>query len=306
MTLQEAFGEFMLQKRLAGLSDATIADYQTIVPIFLDYIDGSQKLEAVAQKQVHQFILDLQGRPLSKATIATYIRNMRIFLRWVQSEYGSLSFDPAKIKVPKSPKKLVHIYTVQEIKQLFASCEVSIPWISARNKAMIALMLDSGLRQSEVCHLLHTGLDRERMVVQVTGKGAKDRLVPIGYVTLALLDDYLSQCPYQESSYVFLCRGGSPVTCNAVRLFVNRLKKTLPFELTSHKLRHNYATNYCMDNLLRTGNSNVFDLSILMGHESIETTKRYEHFAHQMIAIESRLSHLDSYVYRNHDEVSNI
>jgi len=297
MNLQDVFEEFILQKRLAGLSDATISDYNNIVKIFLDYVGRFLELENVTQKRVNAFILDLYERPLSKSTVITYIRNTRIFLRWVHQEYG-LSFNPAKIKVPKSPKKLVHIYTDDEIRLIFDCCKVSIPWISARNKAMLALMLDSGLRQSEVCNLLYSGLDRERKVLQVTGKGAKDRLVPIGYVSFALLDNYLFQCPYKDSKYVFLNRNGSVVTCNAVRLFVNRLKKRLPFELSSHKLRHNFATNYCKDNILKFGNSNVFDLSIIMGHESVETTKRYEHFAHEIIALENRSSHLDSCVYK--------
>lgn len=297
MNLQDAFSEFILQKRLMGLSDYTIDDYNNMVGVFLNYMGGSLELSEVTQKRVNAFILDLYDRSLSKSTIATYIRNMRIFLRWVYAEY-TLPFDPAKIKVPKSPKKLVHIYTDNEVKLIFDSCTVSVPWISARNRAMLALMFDSGLRQAEVCNLLYSGIDRERSVLHVTGKGAKDRLVPVGYVSLALLDDYLSQCPYKDSKYVFLGRSGSVVTCNAIRIFVNRLKAKLPFELTSHKLRHNFATNYCKDNILKTGNSNVFDLSIIMGHESIETTKRYEHFAHEMIAVENRSSHLDSCVYK--------
>lgn len=131
------------------------------------------------------------------------------------------------------------------------------------------------------------------MVMHVTGKGSKDRLVPLGYVSLALLDDYFSQCPYNASEWVFVGRYGKPVTSNTIKLFVNRLKHQLPFDLTSHKLRHNFATNYCLDNLRETGNSHVYDLSILMGHESIETTKCYEHFAHEIIATENRHSHLD-------------
>ena len=70
-------------------------------------------------------------------------------------------------------------------------------------------------------------------------------------------------------------------------------KKKLPFDLSSHKLRHNFATNYCVDNLRKNGNSCVYDLSILMGHESMETTKKYEHFAHELLAVEDNHSHLD-------------
>lgn len=219
-------------------------------------------------------------------------RKNRIFLRWVYREYG-LSFNPAKIKVPKSPKKIVHIYTDTEIQFLFSCIQTSVPRITARNSAIIALMLDSGIRQKEVCELQKADIDKERMLMKVTGKGAKDRLVPLGYISSLFLDDYLSQCPYSNTAYVFVDRLGRPLSGNAVRVFVNRLQKKLPFDLSSHKLRHNFAANYCVDNLRKNGNSCVYDLSILMGHESMETTKKYEHFAHELLAVEDNHSHLD-------------
>lgn len=296
MTLAQAYDEFILQKQLAGLSPATVEDYSTFLGVFLRSVDDSVDVMELSFDTVRNFILDLYKRPLSRATVATYIRNIRIFLCWVASEYD-MSFDPAKIKVPKSPKKLVHIYSDKEIQYLFSCVKTSVPWITARNRAILALMLDSGLRQAEVCNLMKSKIDRERMVMHVTGKGSKDRLVPLGYVSLALLDDYLSLCPFKASDRVFVGRYNKPITGNAVRVFVNRLKHQLPFELTSHKLRHNFATNYCLDNLRETGNSHVYDLSILMGHESIETTKSYEHFAHEIIATENRRSHLDG-IYR--------
>lgn len=292
MLLSEAFDNFILEKRLAGLSEATVTDYSNMIGVFVAYTGSNAELSTLAYERVTEFILDLYKRPLSKATVATYIRNLRIFLRWYHGEYG-MTFDPVKIKVPKTPKKMVHIYSDTELQYIFSSLETSIEWITARNRAMVALMFDSGLRQSEVCSLLLSGIDRKRMILQVTGKGAKDRLVPLGKLALDFLDDYLSICPYTDTNYVFLDRLGNPISTNAVKLFVNRLRHKLPFDLTSHKLRHNFATNYCLDNIKATGNSNVYDLSIIMGHESIETTKRYEHFAHEIIAVENRTSHLD-------------
>ena len=116
---------------------------------------------------------------------------------------------------------------------------------------------------------------RDRHVMKVTGKGDKDRFVHVGEFALMMLDEYLSMCPYKDSEYAFLGRRGHVISGNAVRLFVYRLQKKLPFELSSHKLRHNFATNFCVDSLERTGSTCVQDLGILMGHESIETTKRY-------------------------------
>lgn len=292
MTLQESLDEFLFQKKLAGLSPATLSDYQTFLTIMVKAIGPLTPLESLSYQTVSNYILSLYDRSLSRSTVATYIRNTRIFLRWVYQEHG-LSFNPSKIKVPKSPKKIVHIYTDTEIQYLFSCVQTSIPWITARNSAIISLMLDSGIRQKEVCELLKANIDKQRMVMKVTGKGAKDRLVPLGYISSLFLEDYLSQCPYADTAYVFVDRLGRPLSGNAVRVFVNRLQKQLPFDLSSHKLRHNFATNYCVDNLRKNGNSCIYDLSILMGHESMETTKKYEHFAHELLAAENNHSHLD-------------
>lgn len=292
MTLQESLNDFLLQKKIAGVSPATLSDYQNFLTIMVKAVGPLTPLESLSYQTISNYILSLYERPLSRSTVATYIRNTRIFLRWVYHEYG-LSFNPSKIKVPKSPKKIVHIYTDTEIQYLFSCIQTSIPWITARNSAIISLMLDSGIRQKEVCGLQKANIDKERRIMKVTGKGAKDRLVPLGYIASLFMDDYLSQCPYPDTAYVFVDRLGRPLSGNAVRVFVNRLQKKLPFDLSSHKLRHNFATNYCVDNLRKNGNSCVYDLSILMGHESMETTKKYEHFAHEILAVENNHSHLD-------------
>lgn len=292
MTLQEALEDFLFQKRLAGLADKTISSYKESISLMVRAIDGSTTLSNVTYKKVTDYILSLYARPLSRATVSSYVRNIRIFLRWIYKEY-ELPFDPVKLKIPKSPKKLVHIYSDDEIKLIFDFVETSIPWITARNRAIIALMLDSGLRQSEICHLEIDSIDRSRMVMKISGKGAKDRMVPLGKFALTLLDNYIGCCPYSDKECVFYNRRGNALSNNAIRLFVNKLQKKLPFHLSSHKLRHNFATNYCIDHVKVTGKTDVYDLSILMGHESIETTKKYEHFAHEIIAAENNISHLD-------------
>lgn len=301
MTLECAFKEFILSKKLQNLSSETIKDYDNMISIFLRFVGPQTRLGSLTKDMVNDYILSVLDKGLSKATVASYIRNMRIFLTWISRDMSedeeTLSFDPKKIKVPKTPKKNVHIYSATEIQYLLDSVCTSVPWLTARNRCILALMLDSGIRQCEVCTLLKSNVDFERMTLMVTGKGAKQRLVPLGYMSMQFIRHYYELCPYDDMDYVFLDRLGKPLTGNAVRLFVNRLKHSLPFDLTSHKLRHNFATNFCVDNLKISGNTHVYDLSILMGHESIETTKRYEHFAHELIAVENTISHLDK-VYK--------
>ncbi len=304
MTLQTAFDNFILEKRLQGLSADSIKSYENIIFIFLHHIGGDMDISALTREMVNDYILSLQSRNIDKSTIATYVRNARIFLCWVYTEYD-LSFDPHKIRVPKSPKKQVHLLSDTEIGLIFNAIHSSFPWISARNRAIVALMLDSGIRQGEVCGLLRENMDYDRMMFKVTGKGAKDRLVPLGMFAKSLLSEYMALCPYRDAQSVFVDRYGKQISRNAIRLFVNRLKHDTGIDFSSHKFRHNFATNYCIDNLQRTGNSDVYDLSILMGHESVETTKRYEHFAHELVAVKNHSSHLDD-VFREQISMSGI
>ncbi len=221
-----------------------------------------------------------------RETIRDYDNIVSIFIRYINSDidYISLSLDVVKD----------YILLSTNIRYLLDFAKCSVSWLNVRNKSIITLMLDSGLRQNEVCTLDKKGLDFDRSVLQVTGKGSKERLIPLGYISKMLLQDYLSQCPYKDVDYVFCDRMGNQISRNAIKVFMNRLKHKVPFDISSHKLRHNFATNFCIDNYRRTGNTGVYNLSILMGHESIETTKKYEHFAHEIIAAENSNSHLDN------------
>lgn len=291
LTLRKTYEDFLHEKAVAGLADTTLRDYQYCLVGFLREVEYME-VQDLSYQVVSDYILHLHRSGRSKATVATYVRNIRIWLSWVQAEHG-LSFDPKKIKVPKTPKKLVHIYSDVEIRLIFDSVQASVPWITSRNRLMVALMLDSGIRQCEVCGLVWGDVDRDRHIMKVFGKGSKERIVPIGNFSIVLMDEYRFLCPFPGRPYVFCDRHGKQMTGNAVKLFTNRLQRRLPFEFSSHKLRHNFATNYCVDQFHRSGNTGVYDLSIIMGHESIETTKKYEHFAHEILAVESSVSHLD-------------
>ena len=119
MTLQEAMDDFLFQKQLAGLSPKTVISYKESISLLVRFMGNDIALSEVTYTEVSKYIMHLYKRPLSRATVSTYVRNIRIFLRWVYIEY-ELPFDPQKIKVPKSPKKIVHIYNDTEIKEIFA------------------------------------------------------------------------------------------------------------------------------------------------------------------------------------------
>ena len=291
MTIQEACEGVILSRRLSGLSEKTLTNYEQFIrPFVLFFPDVS--FEEITQSGINSYILNLMKKPLSRSTRSTYIRHLKIFLLWCQDQY-SVQYDAVLIKVPKMSKRNVHIYEPEEIRLLFSEARAESPWLTYRNQCIIALMYDSGLRQSEVCTLKRKDVSSDRLTV--TGKGDKQRTVPLGNLARHYMQMYLDSCPY-EADRVFVGRRGDLLTCNAVKLFMSRLADRLPFEVSSHKLRHNFATNYCVDQYERFGQVDIYRLMYLMGHEEIKTTQRYLHMANEIIASKSHISHLDSIV----------
>ena len=292
MTLEEVYNAFILSRRLADLSSKSISAYEQFVMPFVTHVGCSKPFKEVLQTDIQDYISLVLKKPLSKASRATYIRHVKIFLRWADNEYQS-SYNAKAVKVPKMPKRNVRIYTDSEVKLIFSSIQSDIRWLELRNKCIVALMYDSGLRQAEVCTLQKSCVSFSENLITVRGKGDKERTVPLGNLTKKFLQGYLSSCPYRDDM-IFISLYGEPLSCNAVKLLISKLAASLPFELSSHKLRHNFATNYCLDQYEVNGQVDIYRLMYLMGHEDISTTKRYLHMANEILASRGCISHLDN------------
>lgn len=291
MTIQEALDNFIFIKQIQGLSDKSISCYQDFIKPYIAQIGPDFDISELTKDITNNYLHGLIKRDISRSTIATYIRNLKIFLKWLEEEYD-LDISANKIKVPKSPKKMLHIYSDNEIRQIFDTVEADEEWIVARNCCIIALMLDSGLRQNEVCTLKRKDIYEHSSTLKVWGKGNKERIVPFGNISRHYVSLYNKLCPY-ECETLFVNRRGEPLTTNSVKLFMQKISKKLPFPFSSHKLRHNFATNYCLNQYERYGRIDIYSLMLLMGHEDVETTRKYLHFAQQIIATQSSISHLD-------------
>lgn len=291
MSIQEAFDAFILSRKLADLSSKSISAYQQFVRPFLQAVGANTEIETLTQADINNYIAAVIEKPLSRSSKATYIRHLKIFLRWCENEY-TVNYTAKRIKIPKSPKREVRIYSEDEMAMIFDHVSAENEWLTIRNQCIIALMYDSGLRQSEVCDIRwkNISLDADRMIVH--GKGDKERTVPLGKFSKHLLKKYAALCPY-KSDFAFVTRRGDALTCNAVKLMVSRLAQELPFDLCSHKLRHNFATNFCLSQYEHFGQIDIYKLMYLMGHEEIETTQRYLHFAYEIIASRDNISMLD-------------
>lgn len=291
MTLDAAFDAFLLSKRLQGCSEKTINCYEQVVHPLVMYLGIDTDVSDVTRSRYNEYVGFLVSQKYSRSTLASYIRQLKVFLRWLESEYN-LDLETSKLKVPRAYKKVVHIYSDDEIALIFDSITAENEWITVRNCAMVALMLDSGLRQEEVCTLQSVDISWQRLTLKVNGKGNKERVVPFGRFSKKFMIRYRQLCPYSED-YFFVGRRGDVVTTDSVKHFIYKLGKKLPFEFSSHRLRHNFATNYCLNQYQEYGHVDLYRLMILMGHEDIETTRLYLHHANQIIASITAISHLD-------------
>lgn len=292
MRIKDSYDSFIMSRVLADLSEKSILNYRMFIGPFVRFLDSERLIESVSQADIEKYIFSLMQRPLTRATRSTYIRHIKVYLKWCEERY-TVQYMTKFVKVPKMPKKNVRIYSDDEVRMIFNKVTNSIPWIVVRNKCMIALMYDSGLRQAELCRLKRCWLDMEQKRVKVHGKGDKERIVPLGTLARQMLAEYLHECPY-DSEYVFVNKQGEQLTCNTVKLMISKLAAQLDFELSCHKLRHNFATNYCINQYEKNGRVDIYSLMNLMGHESLETTNRYLHMAMEIIASKQSISQLDN------------
>lgn len=292
MNLEQAREEFIHSRQKKDLSPISLKSYRDCLETFLQHLGYKFSVNNLTPFHIEHYIDVVMERDISRATKATYLRNLKIFLCWIEATY-SLELYASSIFVPKTPKKILRIYTDEEIVEIFNTADNCINWISCRNRAIIALMLDSGLRQNEVCTLEKKNFLFKQGIVKVLGKGSKERIVPLGNLAVQYVQKYLNVCPYKNLGFVFCNLYGFPLTCDAVKHLMYKIASRLPFEFSSHKLRHNFATNYCLDQYSKYGQVDIYRLMVLMGHEDIATTRRYLHMANQIIATQTNISHMD-------------
>jgi len=294
LTIQDAFKRFLRSRQIKGLSDRTLDSYHNLTAPFLSFIGHDTAMEEITPDDLEDFMDHLFGRSLSQNSVASYARNARIFLKWYQKK-NLVQYDYTDLPIPKTPQKIVRIYTPDEIRTIFQTVATCSLWLDARNRAIIALMLDSGIRQGEVCSLLLENVDFDNKRMKVCGKGNKERFVPLGDTSIRFLQEYLRLRPYGLSQ-VFVSYHGEVLTCDAVKSMTGDLQALLPFEFSSHKLRHNFATNYLVNQYDQFGHMDIYQLMVIMGHEDVATVRKYLHEANNLIASRCCISHLDKYL----------
>jgi integrase/recombinase XerD len=212
----------------------------------------------------------------SARTQARMISGIRAFYKYLLIE-GTVTDNPTTLlESPKLGLKLPEVLSVAEIDRIIAAIDLSKPE-GHRNKAMIETMYSCGLRVSELVNMRMTDIHRNEGFVIVTGKGNKQRLVPVGATALREIDSYLEKRRLlniiTEQNILFLNRRGKRLTRVMVFTIIKNLATAAGIRknISPHTFRHSFATH------LVEGGADLRAVQEMLGHESITTTEIYTH-----------------------------
>ncbi len=262
-----------------SLSPNTLEAYMDDASKLLGYLDDcGLDLTKVTLDDLHGFAAamgDLGIAPRSQARIISGIKSLFKFL----SLDGYREDDPSELlEAPKIGRHLPDVLTVDEIDSIIKQINLSLPE-GHRNRAMIETMYSCGLRVSELCSLRMEDLFLNEGFIRVTGKGSKQRLVPISERAVHEIDNWLKDRCHVDirpgaEPYLFLSiRRGRPISRIMVFDIVKDLtaKAGISKTVSPHTFRHSFATH------LLEGGANLRAIQCMLGHEKISTTEIYTH-----------------------------
>lgn len=222
-----------------------------------------------------QWVNELGMLPSSQARLLSAIKT---FFQYLALEYN-LDKDPAiLLEGPRITRKIPDTLNIHEIQNLISAIDLSKAE-GMRNKAIIEVLYGCGLRVSELINLKKSDLNLAQEYIKVTGKGDKQRLVPIGAEAIKYLEIYFNECRVHQKvkprfeDYVFLNRRGAALSRVMIFILIKDLarKINLKKSISPHTFRHSFATH------LIEGGADLRAVQEMLGHESITTTEIYTH-----------------------------
>lgn len=286
MTWAESLREFETHLRLErNLADNSVLAYQRDVNHLRSYLEplGVDPL-SVTPDHLRGVLSQLQMLDIAITTQCRIISGWRTFYKMlVISEL--LKDSPAEmLEMPAKPKHLPDVLSNDDINAIQATFDRSLPG-PARNYVIVEILYGCGLRVTELCNLKLSNVYPDEEMLQVIGKGNKERWVPINSYALSCLQDYLFHIRSQilpqpgEERYVFLNLRGHHLTRVAVFQFIKAAvtKAGLHKNVSPHSLRHSFATE-----LVQNG-ADLRAVQEMLGHETLSTTQIYTHLTNQFL-----------------------
>lgn len=263
-----------------GLSSNSITNYSFDIQRLVDFLEANNmdiSPLTITEETIQQFIYSLSAE-LNARSRARIISGLKSFFNYLIFEDYRKDTPMELIEVPKIGRKLPDTLSTAEIDALIKAIDLSTEE-GERNRAMLETLYSCGLRVSELVGLKISDLFFEEGFIKITGKGNKQRFVPIGTYTQKYINLYRTEKRNKlsikkgQEDILFLNRRGSGLTRAMVFTIIRRLAESIGLHKTisPHTFRHSFATH-----LLENG-ADLRSIQLMMGHESITTTEVYMH-----------------------------
>jgi integrase/recombinase XerD len=272
------------------LSRATVAAYALEARLLLEYCRSAEcTLERFSAAALIEYLVHRQIEGASRKTTAKCLSALRAFFAFLVRE-GLMPANPAEhVETPRIPRHIPEVYSREEVERLLSAIDLSTPG-GVRDRFLFELIYSCGLRVSEAAELSLDRIYRQDKFIRVVGKGAKERIVPIGDLALEWLDRYLAAARPElvrgrRMQALFINHRGSPLTRKGMWKRFKRYALLAGVDGKIHTLRHSFATH-----LLR-GGADLRTVQVLLGHADIGTTQIYTHVDERELAEYHRRYH---------------
>ena len=257
--------------------DGYARDLSSFCAFLLNHCGGEADLDALrglAPADFRAFLAARQNDGLSRSSMARLMSTLRGFFKYLDRH--DLVHNPAinAVKSPRPPKSVPKALAADEALEALATAGElhDEPWLAARDVALFTLLYGCGLRLGEALGMAKRDAPKGDTMV-ITGKGNKQRMVPVLALVREAIDDYVRQCPYPLAADgpLFVGARGGRLNPGVVQRQMRRLRLLLglPETATPHALRHSFATH------LLAGGGDLRTIQELLGHSSLSTTQRY-------------------------------
>jgi len=257
-----------------GLSNNTIDAYRRDLAAFSDFFVeiGTEDFSEIKRNHINLYIKHLHDKKYATTSVTRIIASLRGCFTWLAAN-EIITHNPAlSIEQPKIPKRLPKVLTIQEIEKILNNN------LTVTEKAIVELLYAAGLRVSELTELTLQNIDIKSRYIRCTGKGEKERIVPIGNKAEIALNKYLKEREYilkkynSCSKFVFINNDGRKMTRQDIYTIIHKLgDTTINKSISPHIFRHSFATH-----LLENG-ADLRVVQELLGHSDVSTTQLYTH-----------------------------
>ena len=284
MDINDAIELFLEYKAVEeGLNiKSTIPDYKDDFKVFLKYFPNIKTVDDLNDELIDNFIYEQSLNDLKSSTISRRISTIKNFFLFLENEKIATNL-VKEVILTKKERHIPTFLSIDEIKNLLGVFDETKP-TEYRDKTMVLVMYSAGLRVSELINLEKRSINFEEKLITLKGKGNKERFVPLNYIALEYLNNYLSQNKnnkvFSKSKYLFINKkDGKPLTRQYFFVELNKYAKRAGIDkkISPHTLRHSFATH-----LLENG-ADLRVVQELLGHSKIETTQIYTHLSTKKI-----------------------